>query len=250
MVGTSGALRVICKRPVLDPKGRSWCYAIDRDHWLVGGAINNGGLALTWLRDLYNSAWSGHPPHPDLSFEELIRLAGSAEPGAGGLICLPFFAGERSPNWNLNASGAFFGLTLNHDARHLARAVLEGIAFRLRSLDDVLKDLSIDCTQIRASGGFTQSPLWLQIIASVLDRELTLPATGETSSLGAALWAMLGEGVVSSLEDVHSLIPITESYPASLEQVRVYQRIYPLYRELYQAVSPYFDDLADLSLKG
>jgi gluconokinase len=113
-----------------------------------------------------------------------------------------------------------------------------------------LKDLSIDCTQIRASGGFTQSPLWLQIIASVLDRELTLPSTGETSSLGAALWAMLGEGVVSSLEDIHSLIPIAESYPASQEQVRIYRRIYPLYRELYQVVSPYFDDLADLSPKG
>jgi gluconokinase len=250
MVGTSGALRVIANRPILDTMGRSWCYAIDRNHWLVGGAINNGGLAVAWLRDLFTSAWRERQTHPELSFEELTALAGCIGPGADGLVCLPFFAGERSPNWNLDASGAFVGLTLNHDSRHIARSILEGIAFRLRSLDDVLKELSLDCTQIRASGGFTHSPLWLQITASVLERELSLPATGETSSLGAALWAMLGAGAVASLEDVYPLIPMAESYQPSAEHIRVYRRVYPVYRELYQAVSPYFGALADLSSAG
>jgi len=247
MVGTSGALRVISNRPVLDPKHRSWCYAIDHNHWLIGGAINNGGLAVAWLRDLLNGALSAQTPHAELSFEDLIALASEVNPGADGLICLPFFAGERSPNWNLNARGAFFGLTLGHDARHLARALLEGIAFRLRSLDDVLQDIAIQCTQIRASGGFTHSPLWLQIITSVLNRELIVPATGETSSLGAALWAMHGAGAVASLEDIDQLIPVMTSYQAIPEQTQVYTRIYPLYCELYQAASPFFAALASLS---
>lgn len=247
MVGTSGALRVISSLPVLDPKHRSWCYAIDRNHWLIGGAINNGGLAVAWLRDLLNGALSTQTPHAELSFEDLIALASEVKPGADGLICLPFFAGERSPNWNLNARGAFFGLTLNHDARHLSRALLEGIAFRLRSLDDVLQDIAIQCTQIRASGGFTHSPLWLQIIASALNRELIVPTTGETSSLGAALWAMHGAGAVASLEDIGRLVPVMTSYQAIPEQTQVYSRIYPLYCELYQAASPFFAALASLS---
>jgi gluconokinase len=250
MVGTSGALRVITNCPILDPMGRSWCYAIDRNHWLIGGAINNGGLAVAWLRDLFNSAWRERQADSTLSFAQLIDLAGSISPGADGLICLPLFAGERGPNWNLDASGAFFGLTMNHDSRHMARAILEGIAFRLRSLDDVLKDISIECTEIRASGGFTHSPLWLQITASVLEQELTLPATGETSSLGAALWALLGAGAIASLEEIGTLVPMAESYQPATEQIRVYRRIYPIYRELYRAVSPHFGTLADLASAG
>src|SRR5512136_430758 len=119
MVGTSGAFRVISSRPILDEKARSWCYAIDEGHWLVGGAINNGGVALSWLRDCLNQAAS--PAGPGLSFEDVIALAGAAKAGAGGVICLPFFAGERSPNYNLNARAMFFGMTLEHGVRHLAR---------------------------------------------------------------------------------------------------------------------------------
>ena len=159
MVGTSGAFRVISPRPILDEKARSWCYAIDEGHWLVGGAINNGGVALSWLRDCLNQAFSLLSPEPLLSFEDVIALAGSAKAGAGGVICLPFFAGERSPNWNLNARALFFGMTLEHGVRHLARALLEGIAFRFRNLKEVLIDVGVDVRQIIASGGFHEIAL-------------------------------------------------------------------------------------------
>ena len=148
MVGTSGALRVVSPRPVLDPDARSWCYAIDETHWLVGGAINNGGVALTWLRDCLNQAHPGRP----LAFEDLLALAGRAPAGSGGLICLPFFAGERSPNWNLNARAAFFGMSLEHELRHVARALLEGIGFRFKNLLGVLTEIGLDPEQIVVSG--------------------------------------------------------------------------------------------------
>ena len=164
MVGTSGALRVVSPRPLLDPEARSWCYAIDERHWLVGGAINNGGVALSWLRDCLNQAHPGQP----LTFEEVLALAGRAPAGSKGLVCLPFFAGERSPNWNLNARAAFFGMSLEHELRHVARALLEGIGFRFKSLLQVLLEIGLDVQQIVASGGFTQSRLWLQVMADVL----------------------------------------------------------------------------------
>ncbi|HSO26957.1 MAG TPA: gluconokinase, partial [Anaerolineales bacterium] len=185
MIGTSGAYRIIADRPALDPQRRSWCYAIDRDHWLVGGAMNNGGLALTWLRDVLGR---------EVSFEGLLDLAAQAQPGAEGLVCLPLFAGERSPNWNVHARGAFVGLTSRHELRHLARAVLEGIALRMRSLQHVLADLGLEIREVRASGGFTQSPFWVQVIADVLQQDLALPAFGETSSLGAGVWALAAAG--------------------------------------------------------
>ncbi|MFZ5864453.1 MAG: gluconokinase [Thermodesulfobacteriota bacterium] len=240
MIGTSGALRIISPQPVLDAASRTWCYAIDREHWLVGGAINNGGIALSWLQDLIHGALPNLPRDMQLSFDHLTSLAARAGIGADGVICLPLFAGERSPNWNLNARGVFFGLSLDHKIEHLARAVLEGISFRFRSVYDALADIAGDMRQIRASGGFTRSPFWLQTTADVLNRELAVPVWGETSSLGAALWAIYGADTLSSLDNIEKLIPIGDVYRPEPHSAETYGRLYGDYKDLYTAVSPLF----------
>ena len=242
MVGTSGALRVVSPRPVLDPEARSWCYAIDEAHWLVGGAINNGGVALSWLRDCLNQAHAGQP----LTFEDILALAGRAPAGSGGLICLPFFAGERSPNWNLNARAAFFGMSLEHELRHLARALLEGIGFRFKSLLEVLSEIGLDVQQIVASGGFTKSELCLQVMADVLGRDLNVPAWGETSALAAAFWAALEAGYADSMEAVQRWVQISHVCRPVSGNAAVYERVHPLYTKLYQAAAGSFDDIARL----
>ncbi len=249
MVGTSGAFRVISSRPILDEKARSWCYAIDEGHWLVGGAINNGGVALSWLRDCLNQAVPHISPDLLLSFEDVITLAGGAKAGAGGVICLPFFAGERSPNWNLNARAMFFGMTLEHGVRHLARALLEGIAFRFRSLKEVLVDIGVDVRQIIASGGFTKSDLWLQVMTDALNRELLLPVWGETSALGAAFWALLSARGEEGLEKAGDFVKLRDSCSPNPESVEIYNRMYPLFEKLYQSLEKSFDEVAELQAK-
>jgi gluconokinase len=244
MIGTSGALRVVSPRPVLDPKARSWCYAIDERHWLVGGAINNGGVALSWLRDCLNQAHVGQP----LTFEDVLALAGRAPTGSRGLLCLPFFAGERSPNWNLNARAAFFGMSLEHELRHVARALLEGIGFRFKSLLEVLLEIGLDVKQIVASGGFTKSELWLQVMADVLGRDLNVPLWGETSALAAAFWAALAAGCVGSMEDIRKWVDYGHACRPVPENSAVYERVYPLYTKLYQAAAGSFDDIARLQI--
>jgi gluconokinase len=248
MIGTSGALRVIAREPVLDPQRRSWCYAIDPGHWLVGGAINNAGLALSWFHDLLNQVPQFASLGAQLSFDDLIELAGQVPAGAEGLVCLPFLAGERSPYWNMNARAVFFGLALHHNVRHLARALMEGVAFRLCSLKEVLLEIGQPIHQIRASGGFTHSSLWPQIIASTLQRELVVPAWGETSSLGAAFWAMLGTGALSGFEDIHSLVPLGETYAPQPKEAALYAQLFTLYKGLYESLRPAFDELAELRI--
>ena len=242
MIGTSGALRVVSPRPVLDPEARSWCYAIDERHWLVGGAINNGGVALSWLRDCLNQAHPGQP----LTFEEVLALAGRAPAGSKGLVCLPLFAGERSPNWNLNARAVFFGMGLEHELRHVARALLEGIGFRFKSLLQVLLEIGLDVQQIVASGGFTKSGLWLQVMADVLGRELNVTAWGETSALAAAFWAALAAGRAGSMEEIRKWVHDGRACRPVPENTAVYERVYPLYTKLYQAAAGSFDDIARL----
>ncbi len=242
MVGTSGALRVVSPRPVLDPKARSWCYAIDERHWLVGGAINNGGVALSWLRDCLNQAHAGQP----LTFEDVLALASRAPAGSRGLVCLPFFAGERSPNWNLNARAALFGMSLEHELRHVARALLEGIGFRFKSLLQVLSEIGLDVKQIVASGGFTKSEVWLQVMADVLGRDLNVTAWGETSALAAAFWAALAAGRAGSMEEIRKWVHHSYACRPVPENTAVYERVYTVYTKLYQAAAGSFDDIARL----
>jgi gluconokinase len=242
MIGTSGALRVVAPRPVLDPKARSWCYAIDAAHWLVGGAINNGGVALSWLRDCLNQAHVRQP----LTFEDVLALAGRAPVGSGGLVCLPFFAGERSPNWNQNARAVFFGMSLTHEARHLARALLEGVAFRFKSLLTVLAEMGLDIRQVLASGGFTQSEFWLQVMADALGRELSVPEWGETSALAAAFWPFLSLGGAASVDGIRGWVKFRRVQQPVPEHAAAYDRIYPLYTELYRSLTGAFDEVARL----
>jgi len=247
MIGTSGAFRVIAPRPVLDGQARSWCYAIDEGHWLVGGAINNAGLALTWLRDAFNQLLQNQMKETSLTFDDLVASAMQVLPGADGLVCLPFFAGERSPYWNMNARGVFFGLTLEHDARHMARALMEGVAYRLRSIRDVLDELGAGVKEIRASGGFTHSDLWPQIITSVLNHDLAIPVNGETSSLGAAFWALLGSGVVKRFEDLHPLVRIANTYYPNQNEVGKYSSLYKIYMDLYFQLEEAFNKISYIS---
>lgn len=245
MIGTSGAYRVLCPEPILDARARSWCYVVDEAYWLVGGAINNGGVALSWLRDCLNQALPDAAADA-LSFEDVLALAEQSPPGAGGLICLPLFAGERSPHWNLNARAAFFGMNLSHGAAHLSRSLVEGIAFRFRSLSDVLAEIGVEVQQVVASGGFTQSDFWLQVVTDVLNREMHVPPWGETSCLGAAFWAMLGTGHAADLDSLGGLVAPGSACSPDEERAALYQRIYPLYQSLYRAVSGNFEEIAQL----
>ena len=206
----------------------------------MSGSINNGGLALSWLRDVFNQAIGRSGDGKDLSFEALLDLAEDVPPGADGVLCLPFFAGERSPNWNMNAKAVFYGLTLEHDARHLARALVEGVAFRLRSIYDVLQSQGNPIEEVRASGGFTNSRLWLQTVASALGHELITTTWGETSCLGAALWALYGSGAIHSIEDMGQLVQVQAVIPSNPQTEQCYQKQYRLYQDLYGALQGLF----------
>jgi gluconokinase len=239
MVGTSGAIRCIRDKPILDELERTWCYSIDHQHWIVGGSINNGGLAVNWLRDALSTGRSEKNNVP--SFDDLINWANNIPAGSDGVVCLPFFTVERSPNWNSKVKGVFYGLQLGHDQRHLSRAILEGIAFRLRSVMEVLDEIIPGLNEVRVSGGFVQSQVWLQITSDVLNRTLCIPMEKETSGVAAAFWVLLAQGFYHSIEDINSLISIIDKVEPNQHYRSIYERQYLIYRELYKSLKPVFE---------
>ena len=243
MVATSGAVRSVVDRPVTDGDlARTWCYYLAEGRWVAGAAINNAGIVLAWLRDQWAAvarATGGHEP----SLDEITGWASEVGAGAGGLIFLPYLAGERAPGWNARARGTIVGLSLSHDHRHIARATLEGVAYRMRTILEPMEEVAGAAQEIRVAGGFIRSPLWMQVTADVLGRDLTLVDSPEASSLGAAILAMRATGDVTSLDEAPHVGTIGNVAPDA-KAGHAYDALYAQYRAIYSAMAPHWDAIS------
>lgn len=183
-VGTSGAVRRVVAEPWLNRERLTWCYRFGRERYFAGGAVNNGGLALGWLR---RTLYSELPK--DEGFKKLLDDAAQAEPS--DLICLPYLTGERTPYWDASLRGSFFGLGEHHTRADLARAGLEGVAFSLAGVFDLL---GAEDKPVQLSGGVTRNPFWAQLLTDTLGARTELNNVTDASAVGAALVAQIALG--------------------------------------------------------
>ena len=160
-LGTSGVVFATTDGLAIEPQGRvhAFCHAVP-GKWHQMGVTLSGAGSLRWLRDALT---------PDLTYTDLTALAAQAPAGSDGLTFLPYLTGERSPHPDPLARGAFVGLTVRHDRRHLARAVLEGVCYGLRDGLELMMASGLPRpTEVRLSGGGARSRLWCQILADTL----------------------------------------------------------------------------------
>ena len=189
--------------------------------------------SLRWFRDALA---------PGEAFADLSAAAGEVSPGSDGLLFLPYLTGERSPHPDPLARGAFVGLTVSHDRRHLTRAVLEGVAFGLRDgLDEMIQAGMPAPSQVRASGGGTASPVWRQILADVLGAEIATVSTAEGAAYGAAVLGAVG---VSNVDEAAAAVVRVTPVAGPGPEVARYAEAHARYRELYPALAPTFHRLA------
>ncbi|WP_320064977.1 gluconokinase [Micromonospora sp. RTGN7] len=240
-IGTSGAMRVMVERPTVDPLGGVFCYALTEDRWVVGGAINNGGVVLQWAGDALA------PELGEESEEQLLDLAARAPVGSGGLIMLPYLLSERAPHWSALPRGAYVGLTHGHRREHLVRAALEGVCQQLALVLSSVRAAGNEVREVRASGGFARSPLWRQILADALGMPVRFPAGHEGSSFGAALLGMQALGLIASVDVAADLVKIDETVRPDPASAAVYAALLPLHSELYDALVPTFSSLRRLA---
>ena len=190
MVGTSGAMRVMKRADAFTIPEGLWCYRSDRRRILMGGALSNGGNVYGWMRSTLRL---GDVQSVE---EELSRMA----PDSHGLTVLPFWAGERSPGWHDSARAAITGMTLHTTPLDVMRASLEATAYCFADIYGRLRSITGDSVEIVASGaGLLQSPVWMQMLADVLERPITASAVTEASSRGAALLALEASGLLEDL---------------------------------------------------
>ncbi len=209
----------------------------------VLGAILAAGLNLRWLRGI--TGLDGRADaYPTFSAE-----AADVAPGADGLIYLPYLSGERTPHMDPLARGAFIGLSYHHTRGHLARAVMEGVAFALRQALELSLALGGNAETIIVSGGGVESDVWRQIQADVFQRPLVQSVLKEQASVGAAILAGVGAGVYADLREA---CDHTARYGATTlpDQTHVerYNALYQEYGALYPKLRDDFHFLARFSV--
>jgi gluconokinase len=188
-IGTSGAVRLPVAQPVVDPYMRTQCYHLIDDQYLTLGAVNNGAVVLQWLKESVLKT--------NASFDFLFDQAAEVAPGADGLLFIPYLLGERAPIWDSSVKGSLIGMTINHEQAHFVRATLEGIVLGLFHVTEVLIPMAAERQKIelRVSGGFAKSELWLQIVADIFQMKVSLAQTVEGSAWGAVLLGFKAFGI-------------------------------------------------------
>jgi gluconokinase len=255
-IGTSGAVRGIVPQPKCDPEGRLFCYVVDDHHYIVGGPINNGGIILRWLQGLF---YSGNHSGEELASDTLssndfyTRMneeVSAISPGSEGLFCLPYLTGERAPLWREDVSGSFWGLKLSHNRAHMVRAALEGICYQLNGVVKLLERMTGKAQEIRATGGFSNSKVWVKILTDILGTPLGIPEHTQGSALGGAFLAWYALGQLESLEGCADWVPLSRIQEPRSEFQKRYEEGYQLYQELVRLGETQFHRLYEFAQKG
>ncbi len=209
-------------------------YHVVPDHWYIITATNSCASAHKWLRDTF---FRREGDDGRAVFDAMDGMAAKVAPGAEGLFFHPYLNGERSPHWDPLLRADFVGAGFNHGPGHFVRALYEGVAYSLRDCRDVLRAKGLHFDTARLTGGGSTSALWRQIVADVLNVDVELPAVAD-ASFGAALLAGVGVGVYADERAAAEVVRIVSRASPDPARAAVYDRGFPIYRDIQTALAP------------
>lgn len=204
------------------------------DKWLLQGGTVGGGGALKWFKQEFGK---------DMSFDDLTKEAEKVPAGSDGVVFLPYMAGERSPIWNPDAKGVFYGLSFDKTRGHMIRALLEGVALSLQHNLITADETGCEVGVLNAMGGASNSILWTQIKADVTGKTIQVPTSDTATTLGAAILAGVGCGVYKDYKEaVEKTIVITRVQEPNMENHEIYKKSMKKYLSIYESIKNEFAD--------
>jgi len=192
MTGTSTLFVVQKNKPIINPSVQNLRHVING--WISFTMLDTGGLSMKWCKDFLSSVNLG-----EISYEQMIGMAEKIPSGSEGLIFYPYLLGERKQE-NIHAKGCFFGLTINHEAGHIARSVMEGVSLALGKDILAFKNVGVDIKQVFCVGGATRNKLLYQIKADITQIPHILAEEPEASLKGCGLLAAFGLGFIKGFK--------------------------------------------------
>jgi xylulokinase len=249
-LGTSGVVFAHSDAPTRDPGGRvhTMCHAVP-GKWCVFGCMLSAGGSFQWLRNQLGQPEVAAAKKQKVDpYELLVNEARQAPAGCEGLFFLPYLTGERCPHPDPDARGGWIGLTARTTRDMLIRSLLEGVTYGMRDALEIMKNMGIPVTQVRASGGGARSDFWRQLQADVYNQPIVLTNATEGPAYGVALLAGVGTGVWSSVEEAcRAAIKQTEKVTPNKKASANYERFYRTYGKLYFDLKDRFREMASLA---
>lgn len=241
-IGTSGAIRKASSNILEKSDDKVFTYLLTENNFIEGGPTNNGGNILKWLAENV----LGHLFETKEDSLAMAALAEQVDAGSNGLIFLPYIYGERAPVWDANARGTFFGLNSSHTKAHFVRAAFEGICFALFDIYKHIDKQNIVDT-IYASGGFTESDFWLQMMTDVFGKKIYVNNVSDASAMGAAFIGMLATNTISSLQEAKKFLQPVKIFEPDSKFHTIYAGNFSIYTTLYSNLQSSFEKLASLN---
>lgn len=244
--GTSGTIYACAGKPVVDPKGEIAAFCDSTNQWLPLLCTMNVTVATEMVRADFG-----------LDHAKFKAVAAKAPPGADGLLLLPYLEGERTPNVP-DGTGVFFGVnTRTFAAEHFARAAMEGVTLGMNYGLRRLRELGVEPSQIRATGGGAKSKLWRQIMADVFNAEVVTLKVSEGAAYGTALQALWcwrreqGENIsIQQITDEFVELNKTERTEPRPENRAIYDELQELQNELSNKLRDSFTRHRELVTRG
>ncbi len=233
--GQAGGMSICVDSAVAHPK-LILGYHVVPELWLLQGGTVGGGGAIKWFKQELGAFEEAEGRATGKSpFKIMDEEAEKIPVGSEGLIFLPYMAGERSPLWDKDAKGVFFGLGYNKTRAHMIRAVMEGCAFALQHNMKTAEETGVRVDELLAMGGAANSRLWTQMKADITGKVIKVPTSDTATTLGAAILAGVGTGLYKSFEQaVESTIVITRTHQPDSNNTKLYEKNYAVYLELYE----------------
>jgi xylulokinase len=232
-LGGAGDILISSTQPVVDER-LYLDFHLRPGAYLPNGCMAASGSLIRWFQSLV-----GGPQLADLDRE--AEMVGA---GAGGLLVLPYFLGEKTPVNDPDARGVFVGLHLGHERGHLFRAILESIAFGFAHHLDVFRERGLSPRRTRVTNGGSRSRLWRQIVSDVLGLPMESITDHPGSSLGAAFAAGIGTGLFDDWGQIERFVRIADRIEPDSANHEYYVDLYAAYRSLYPTLRGHMHTLA------
>lgn len=248
-LGTSGVLFAFADTVSTDPEGRvhTFCHSVP-GCWHTMGVVLSAAGSLQWFRNqLWTNEWVRAKAEGREVYEEITTAAGTAPAGSEGLLFLPYLTGERTPHKDPFARAAFIGLSLRHTRAHMARAVLEGVAYAMNDSTEIMRGMGVAVDEVRCSGGGARSALWRQIMADVNAAPMVTINVDEGPAYGAAILASVAAGMHARVDAAcDAVIREVDRVSPDPAASAGYGRWFREYQAAYRALAPGFRRAADI----
>lgn len=233
--GQAGGMSICTDTYTADPR-LILSYHVVPNCWLLQGGTTGGGGVMRWLEREFADYEREEGKRVGKSSLQLFNEEAEViSPGSDGVVFLPYMSGERSPIWDPNAKGIFYGLDFSKTKGHFIRAAMEGVALSLKHNLEIAEEAGAKVEVLRAMGGSANSLLWTQIKSDVTGKPIVVPSSDTATTLGAVILAGVGIGMYKDFEEAVELtVENKRFHEPNQEHFKAYEKNYEIYLELYK----------------